>query len=172
MTDTPIDTAAGTEPTLDREALLEGTMRALARLEKMYDAARRKLRTAKTAEELVQQILEPKRTQLQRMFAIGLMPEDIADLFVQELAAKNVALSSTKLLKALRKFSESPAENSSVQAAGKKRDRKSNAEKAAAQAEVVTDEKFPENSTPPAPKNSKKIPRYFPRNQPLSLANL
>ena len=45
MTDTPIDTAAaGTEPALDREALLASTMRALTRLEKMYEA---KLRTAK-----------------------------------------------------------------------------------------------------------------------------
>jgi len=163
MTDTLMDTPAA-PVSLDRETVLESAMGTLARLQKMYDAARRKLRTAKTAEELVQQILEPKRTLLQRMFSIGIMPEDMADLFAQDLAGKGVALSTTKLLKALRKFSESPAGNSGARTAGKKRGRKSNAERAAAEASAQTESaqtvvaaKFPGNSVPVASKNSARI---------------
>ena len=101
MIDTLVDTTTGAEPTFDREALLKGTLNALARLEKLYEAVRRKLQTAKTAEEFIQKILEPKRALLQRMFSIGITIEDIADLFAQELAETGIELSTAKLLKVL-----------------------------------------------------------------------
>ena len=157
MTDTLIDTipASATPIGLDRETVLESAMGTLARLQKMYDDARRKLRTAKTAEELVQQILMPKCALLQRMFSIGIMPEDMADLFAQDMADKGIALSTGKLLKALRKFGKPSVGNS-----GKKRGRKSNAERAAAEAaaqiETTETAKFPGNSIPSTPKNSAK----------------
>ena len=173
MPDTPIDTAAtGIEPTFDRQAVLESTMRALARLEKMYEAACRKLRTAKTAEELVQQILAPKRALLQRMFSIGIMPEDMADLFAQDMADKGMTLSSAKLLKALRKFGEQSAGNSGIQTTGKKRGRKSNAEKAAieAAAQTITAAKFNRNSGDSEPGIAGNSVPIAPKNSPKSAA--
>jgi len=171
MTDTLIDAAAaGIEPALDREVLLERTMSALARLEKMYETARRKLRTARTADEFVQKVLEPKRALLLKMFSIGITPEDIADLFTQEFAEGGITMATKKLLAALRKFSKRQTGNSDVQTTGKKRGRKSNAEKAAAAQIAVQAADAAPNDQEPAGAQAQAAQSVAPGNSPAQEA--
>ena len=66
MTGTAIFTDIAADPTaaaaelssFDREILCRQTVRALVQLEKMYEAARRRLQTAKTTEKFVEKNLE------------------------------------------------------------------------------------------------------------------